>query len=89
MTGVQTCALPIYDSGFITSSALSGYLKNNVGIAGGTTLIGGTASGNNLALVSTSNATKGKILFGNYSAYDAKYRDWELVRLHPQIYLVF
>ena len=58
------------DSGFITSSALSGYLQNNVGIAGGTTLIGGTASGNNLTLVSTSNATKGKILFGNYSAYD-------------------
>ena len=51
------------DSGFITSSALSGYLQNNVGIAGGTTLIGGTASGNNLTLVSTSNATKGKILF--------------------------
>ena len=57
------------DSGFITSSALSGYLQNNVGIAGGTTLIGGTASGNNLTLVSTSNATKGKILFGT-SAYD-------------------
>ena len=57
-------------AGYITSSALSGYLQNNVGIAGGTTLIGGTASGNNLTLVSTSNATKGKILFGNYSAYD-------------------
>ena len=58
------------DSGFITSSALSGYLQNNVGIAGGTTLIGGTASGNNLTLVSTSNATKGKILFGTSAAYD-------------------
>ena len=57
-------------AGYITTSALSGYLQNNVGIAGGTTLIGGTASGNNLTLVSTSNATKGKILFGNYSAYD-------------------
>lgn len=56
-------------AGYITSSALSGYLQNNVGIAGGTTLIGGTASGNNLTLVSTSNATKGKILFGT-SAYD-------------------
>jgi len=57
------------DSGYITSSALSGYLQNNVGIAGGTTLIGGTASGNNLTLSSTSNATKGKIVFGT-SAYD-------------------
>lgn len=57
------------DSGFVTSSALTGYLQNNIGIAGGTTLIGGTASGNNLTLSSTSNATKGKILFGN-SGYD-------------------
>ena len=57
------------DVGYITSSALSGYLQNNVGIAGGTTLIGGTASGENLTLSSTSNATKGKILFGT-SAYD-------------------
>ena len=56
-------------AGYITSSALSGYLQNNVGIAGGTTLIGGTASGENLTLSSTSNATKGKILFGT-SAYD-------------------
>jgi len=57
------------DSGFITSSALTGYLQNNVGIAGGTTLIGGTASGNNLTLSSTSNSTKGKIVFGT-SVYD-------------------
>jgi len=57
------------DSGFLTASSLTGYLRNNIGIAGGTTLIGGTASGNNLTLSSTSNATKGKILFGN-SGYD-------------------
>jgi len=56
-------------SGYITSSSLTGYLQNNVGISGGTTLIGGTLSGNNLTLSSTSNATKGKILFGT-SAYD-------------------
>ena len=57
------------DVGYITSSALSGYLQNNVGISGGTTLIGGTATGENLTLSSTSHATKGKILFGT-SAYD-------------------
>lgn len=56
-------------SGYITSGSLSGYLQNNVGISGGTTLIGGTLSGNNLTLSSTSNATKGKILFGT-SGYD-------------------
>lgn len=41
----------------------------STGVSGGQTAIGGTASGNNLTLSSTSNATKGKILFGT-SAYD-------------------
>ena len=40
------------------------------GQAGGQTLNGGTASGNNLDLQSTLNATKGKIRFGSSSAYD-------------------
>jgi len=40
-----------------------------LGRAGGQTFIGGTASGDNLTLQSTSHATKGKILFGT-SAYD-------------------
>ena len=39
------------------------------GRSGGQTLIGGTASGETLTLVSTSHITKGKILFGT-SAYD-------------------
>ena len=48
--------------------------KSNVvttiqGNTGGLTLIGGTASGDDLTLQSTSNATKGSILFGT-SAYD-------------------
>lgn len=41
-----------------------------LGRSGGQTLIGGTASGNSLTLNSTSNATKGTILFGASSAYD-------------------
>lgn len=57
------------DVGYLTSTDLTGYLQNNLGIAGGTTLIGSTAIGENLTLQSTSNATKGKILFGT-SAYD-------------------
>jgi len=46
-------------------------ITNNLstGVAGGQTAIGGTAAGNSLTLSSTTNATKGKILFGN-SAYD-------------------
>lgn len=40
------------------------------GVSGGQTLNGGTASGNNLTLSSTSNAIKGKILFGSLAAYD-------------------
>lgn len=39
------------------------------GRSGGQTLIGGTAASNNLTLQSTSNGTKGKIIFGT-SAYD-------------------
>jgi len=41
----------------------------STGIAGGQSAIGGTAGGNNLTLSSTTNGTKGKILFGT-SAYD-------------------
>lgn len=62
---------PITDHG-----AMTGLLDDDhtiyallAGRAGGQTLIGDTASGGNLTLQSTSNATKGKILFGT-SAYD-------------------
>ena len=41
----------------------------STGVSGGQSVVGGTSSGNNLTLSSTSNATKGKILFGT-SAYD-------------------
>ncbi len=51
-------------------SATSTLLANNLGISGGSTLVGGTGSGENLTLSSTSNATKGKIIFGSASAYD-------------------
>jgi hypothetical protein len=46
-------------------------ITNNLstGISGGQLVIGGTAASNNLTLSSTTNATKGKILFGT-SAYD-------------------
>jgi lysophospholipase L1-like esterase len=40
------------------------------GKAGGQTAVGGTASGNNLTLSSTTNATKGKVILGTASAYD-------------------
>ncbi|HWK08243.1 MAG TPA: hypothetical protein VNS58_31670, partial [Puia sp.] len=45
--------------------------RNNLttGVSGGQTATGGTAAGNSLTLSSTTNATKGKILFGT-SAYD-------------------
>lgn len=49
----------------------SNTITNNLstGISGGQSVIGGTASGENLTLSSTSNATKGSILLGT-SAYD-------------------
>lgn len=49
--------------------ATSTLLANNLGISGGTTLVGDTASSGNLTLSSTSNATKGNIVFGT-SKYD-------------------
>ncbi|MCC7436249.1 hypothetical protein IT402_00005, partial [Candidatus Nomurabacteria bacterium] len=72
LTAARTWTFP-NNSGTVALTSdlpsLSGYLQNNVGISGGTTLVGGTGSGENLTLVSTSNATKGKILFGT-SGYD-------------------
>lgn len=40
------------------------------GVAGGQTLIGGTAASENLTLRSTAHATRGKVLFGTGAAYD-------------------
>jgi hypothetical protein len=48
---------------------LTAYLKL-LGRVGGQTAIGGTASGDNLAFQSTSNATKGKITFGSGMVFD-------------------
>jgi len=49
----------------------SGTVTSNLstGVSGGQSVVGGTAASNSLTLSSTSNATKGKILFGT-SAYD-------------------
>jgi hypothetical protein len=54
----------------LTESPL-GTVKNDLitGKAGGQTVIGGTASAENLTLQSTSHATKGKILFGTSGNY--------------------
>lgn len=40
------------------------------GVAGGQTIIGGTAAGDNLTLLSTSNVTKGQVRFGTTAAWD-------------------
>ena len=47
-------------------------ITNNLstGVSGGQSAIGGTGSGENLTLSSTSNVTKGKVIFGSASAYD-------------------
>lgn len=50
-------------------SATSTLLANNLGISGGSTLVGGTAASETLTFSTTSHATKGKIIFGT-SAYD-------------------
>ena len=72
-----TCAPSSADCYVVTSTfstgltSTSGVVTSNLstGVSGGQSVVGGTASGNNLTLSSTSNATKGKIVFGT-SAYD-------------------
>lgn len=58
----------------LTWSNLKAYLGSLyarlAGVAGGQTLTGGTASGENLTLRSTAHATKGAIVFGSESEYD-------------------
>jgi hypothetical protein len=66
VTGGGTLAL----GGFTGTLPATGTIALATGISGGQTINGGTASGNNLTLNSTSNATKGKIFFGANSAYD-------------------
>jgi len=72
----STLNIPQYSGGgsYTFSTGLtntSGTVTSNlsVGVSGGQSVIGGTAASNSLTLSSTSNATKGKILFGT-SAYD-------------------
>jgi hypothetical protein len=50
--------------------ALNGVFARLAGVSGGQTLIGGTASGENLTLRSTVHATKGAIILGAASEYD-------------------
>ena len=61
--GSYTFSTGLTDTAGTVTSNLS------TGIAGGQSVIGGTAASNNLTLSSTSNATKGKIVIGT-SAYD-------------------
>lgn len=67
--GVQAIPTSYTFSTGLTNTANT--ITNNLstGVAGGQSVVGGTAASNSLTLSSTSNATKGKILFGT-SAYD-------------------
>jgi len=51
-----------------TSNTITNDLST--GVSGGQTAVGGTGSGDNLTLSTTTNGTKGKIIFGSASAYD-------------------
>ena len=65
-----TTEVPLTFSTGLTRSTNT--ITNNLstGVSGGQSVIGGTASGNNLTLSSTSNATKGSVILGSLSAYD-------------------
>lgn len=74
ITGVNLAtALGVTSYTFSTGlTNTSGTITNNLstGVSGGQSIIGGTASGNNLTLSSTTNGTKGKVILGSASAYD-------------------
>jgi len=57
-------------SGVVSAATANTDYVLPTGVSGGQTITGGTASGDTLKLVSTSNATLGKVLFGSNSAYD-------------------
>ncbi len=74
-SAAQSALAGLYELPLTISTGLtrtSDTITNNlsIGVSGGQSVIGGTASGNNLTLSSTSNGTKGKIIFGSASAYD-------------------
>lgn len=69
----NTLNIPQYAYTFSTGlTNTSGTITANLstGVSGGQSVVGGTGSGENLTLSSTSNGTKGKIIFGSASAYD-------------------
>lgn len=61
--------VPLTFSTGLTRSTNTITANLSTGVSGGQSVIGGTAASNSLTLSSTSNATKGKLLFGS-SAYD-------------------
>ena len=54
----------------VVKAGLNSIYATLAGAAGGQTITGGTAAGENLTLLSTSNATKGAVIFGTSSEYD-------------------
>jgi hypothetical protein len=67
--GAMEFSTDTYYGTISTGTARKNFVMNNLGLAGGQTIVGGTAASDVLTLSSTSNATKGKINFGT-SAYD-------------------
>lgn len=65
-------------NGALTDAMLASTYALLAGRSGGQVLFGGTGSGDNLTLKSTSHATKGKVVFGNAgtSAYDEVNDRW-------------
>jgi hypothetical protein len=69
-TGSVPYEVPLTFSTGFTRSANTITTNLSVGVSGGQSVIGGTGSGDNITITPTTNATKGKIIFGTASAYD-------------------
>lgn len=96
LCGTSTCTFTTLATSSlgIPHSSLTGLTTDDhtqyallVGRSGGQTLIGGTASGDDLTLMSTSNATQGNIFFGASSTYDGVRAQFGLNTLTPGVIL--
>lgn len=67
---ISSGEVPLTFSTGLTRTANTITSNLSTGIAGGQSVIGGTAAGNNLTISSTTNGTKGSIIFGAASLYD-------------------
>src|ERR1017187_2815923 len=92
MDGQQASPWAVYNAGMViidglllSNAAFNADFETRLGTgkSGGRTLPGGSGSGEDLTLLSTTHATKGQIFFGTDSVFDAAHQRWGLGTQNP------